>query len=227
LSDNALPYEAQLLYNRAPSFSPISGDLRRWRILIPGAGSLGKLVFEVELTIPEGFPAKPPQLRMITAVDHPAVDKNTKLIHLEVLSRWNSTHHLYQLANILKELFAQPPQEPRMGIQTISVTHEGALNTHTLPMAEREEHLAELKSPTTTPDEVDMKRAPSDAIVELSTATLESEKMALEILIKDLEERYENADISPSDYAKRYKRYRKELNTVERATNTVRTPPTN
>jgi hypothetical protein len=55
---------------------------------------------------------------------------------------------------------------------------------------------------------------------------LESEKLALEILIEDLEKQYQDADISPASYAKLYKQYRKELNTVEELMKRTRSPST-
>jgi ubiquitin-protein ligase len=40
---------------------------------------------------------------------------------------------------------------------------------------------------------------------------LESEKIALEDLVRSLEEKYESGDIAPADYAKLYKKYKKDL----------------
>ena len=225
--DLALSYEAQLLYNRAPNFTPISHDLRRWRILISRVSRLGRLVLELELTIPEGFPATPPQLRMITPMEHPAVDKNTKLLRLEFLNNWNPTRHLYQLANILKELLAQAPQESGTKPQMAPAKTQEALETHRVPTTRRDERpIGELKPSPNKSKRRERKYAPRDIENRPSATTLESEKLALEILIEDLEKQYQDADISPASYAKLYKQYRKELNTVEELMKRTRSPST-
>ena len=45
---------------------------------------------------------------------------------------------------------------------------------------------------------------------------LESEKIALEDLVRSLEEKYEAGDITPTDYAKLYRKYKKELFLIDK-----------
>jgi hypothetical protein len=80
-----------------------------------------------------------------------------------------------------------------------------------------EEEVAHLRGKMTAhnvpeegPDRLEQVLLPSDPRAR-ETLDLESEKIALEDLIRSLEEKYESGDIAPADYARLYRKYKKEL----------------
>jgi hypothetical protein len=64
--------------------------------------------------------------------------------------------------------------------------------------------------PEEGPDRLEQVLMPADP-KERQSLDLESEKIALEDLVRSLEEKYEAGDITPTDYAKLYRKYKKEL----------------
>ncbi|WXG42790.1 MAG: ubiquitin-conjugating enzyme E2 [Promethearchaeati archaeon SRVP18_Atabeyarchaeia-1] len=80
-----------------------------------------------------------------------------------------------------------------------------------------EEEVAHLRGKMTAhnvpeegPERVDQVLLPSDP-KQRQTLDMESDKIALEDLIRSLEEKYESGDIAPADYARLYRKYKKEL----------------
>jgi hypothetical protein len=69
--------------------------------------------------------------------------------------------------------------------------------------------------PEEGPDRVEQVLLPKDP-GERETLDLESEKIALEDLVRSLEEKYESGDIAPADYARLYKKYKKELFLIDK-----------
>jgi ubiquitin-protein ligase len=254
--DSALAREAQLLYNRAPEFKPVSGDLRRWRGSIPGRGPHRNVNFEVEIAIPSGFPNIPPQVRMITPTEHPYLDEATGLLRLSIISGWKPEYHVYQVINTVKGMFAQipprpstraaaaapvplppPPQIPSASRQTYRPSASSPppeTPSPTLPrkpdevtklkeqISTLEEEVAHLRGKITVhnvpeegSDKLERVLLPSEP-KQRAILDLESEKIALEDLVRSLEEKYEAGDISPADYTRLYKRYKKELFLVDK-----------
>jgi ubiquitin-protein ligase len=253
--DSALAREAQLLYNRAPEFKPVSGDLRRWRGSIPGRGPYRNVNFEVEITIPTGFPNAPPQVRMITPTEHPYLDENTGLLRLSIISGWKPEYHVYQVINTVKGMFAQipprpstravaasPPLAPRPPMpspppQTYRpVASSPPPETATPSLPRKPDDVSKLKDQISTLEEevahlrgkITVHNVPQEGSDNLEGVllpsepkqremlNLESEKIALEDLVRSLEEKYEAGDISPTDYTRLYKRYKKELFLVDK-----------
>jgi ubiquitin-protein ligase len=252
--DSTLAREAQLLYNRAPEFKPAYGDLRTWRGAIPGRGPYRSMKFEVEIIVPEGFPRVPPQVRMITPIEHPYVDETTGTLKLSILSSWRPEYHLYQVINTVKGMFAQispkpstrepyaqpPAPQPRVPVSSKqgfrpSATSPPSVSTSpSLPqrpddvnklrqqISTLEDEVAHLKGKMTVhnvpeegPDRLEQVLMPNDP-KQRQALDLESEKIALEDLVRSLEEKYEAGDITPTDYAKLYRKYKKELFLLDR-----------
>ena len=85
-----------------------------------------------------------------------------------------------------------------------------------------EEEVAHLRGKMTVhnvpeegPDRIEQVLLPKDP-GERETLDLESEKIALEDLVRSLEEKYESGDIAPADYARLYKKYKKELFLIDK-----------
>jgi ubiquitin-protein ligase len=252
--DSTLAREAQLLYNRAPEFKPAYGDLRTWRGAIPGRGPYRSMKFEVEIIVPEGFPRVPPQVRMITPIEHPYVDETTGMLKLSILSSWRPEYHLYQVINTVKGMFAQispkpstrgsytqpPAPQPRVPVASKQGFRPSATSpppVSTLPsppqrpddvnklrqqISTLEDEVAHLKGKMTVhnvpeegPDRLEQVLMPDDP-KQRQALDLESEKIALEDLVRSLEEKYEAGDITPTDYAKLYRKYKKELFLLDR-----------
>jgi ubiquitin-protein ligase len=252
--DSTLAREAQLLYNRAPEFKPAYGDLRTWRGAIPGRGPYRSMKFEVEIIVPEGFPRVPPQVRMITPIEHPYVDETTGVLKLSILSSWKPEYHLYQVINTVKGMFAQispkpstrgsytqpPAPQPRVPVASKQGFRPSATSpppVSTLPsppqrpddvnklrqqISTLEDEVAHLKGKMTVhnvpeegPDRLEQVLMPDDP-KQRQALDFESEKIALEDLVRSLEEKYEAGDITPTDYAKLYRKYKKELFLLDR-----------
>jgi ubiquitin-protein ligase len=252
--DSTLAREAQLLYNRAPEFKPAYGDLRIWRGSIPGRGPYRNMKFEVEISVPEDFPRVPPQVRMITPIEHPYVDETTGVLKLSILSSWRPEYHLYQVINTVKGMFAQISPKPstkgpyaqpsaaqprapvpsKQGYRPTATSPPPVSSSLGLPqktdavnklrqqISTLEDEVAHLKGKMTAhnvpeegPDRLEQVLMPSDP-KERQALDLESEKIALEDLVRSLEEKYEAGDITPTDYAKLYRKYKKELFLLDR-----------
>jgi ubiquitin-protein ligase len=258
--DLTLAREAQLLYNRAPEFKPAYGDLRTWRGAIPGRGPYRNVKFEVEITVPQGFPRVPPQVRMITPVEHPYVDETTGIMRLSIISSWRPEYHIYQVINTVKGMFAQiapkpssrgpyaqhPALQPRVPVSSeLGYRPSGtapppaspppdlpqkpdAVNKLRQQISTLEDEVAHLKGKMTAhnvpeegPDRLEQVLMP-DNPRERQSLDLESEKIALEDLVRSLEEKYEAGDITPTDYAKLYRKYKKELFLLDKKLNDIR-----
>nr|MDO8135717.1 ubiquitin-conjugating enzyme E2 [Candidatus Njordarchaeum guaymaensis] len=247
--DSILAREAQLLYNRAPEFKPVSGDLRRWRGSIPGRGSYRNVNFDVEIIIPFGFPNVPPQVRMVTPTEHPYLDEATGTLRLSIITGWKPEYHLYQVVNTVKGMFAQipprpssrapvaptPPRPPQIPFTSQQPYRPSASSpppqTTSLGFPSKPDEVSKLKQQISTleeevahlrgkitahnvpeegPDNLERALLPSDPR-QREALDLESEKIALEDLVRSLEEKYEAGDISPTDYTRLYKKYKKQL----------------
>jgi hypothetical protein len=216
--------------------------------------------FEVEVIISLGFPRVPPQVRMITPVDHPYVDETTGNMRLSILSSWRPEYHIYQVINTVKGMFAQiapkpsnrgpyvqrapvsqqrvpasaetgyrplatsPPSPPAQAVPQKS----DAVNKLRQQISTLEDEVAHLKGKMTAhnvpeegPDRLEQVLMPANP-KERQSLDLESEKIALEDLVRSLEEKYEAGDITPTDYAKLYRKYKKELFLIDKKLNETR-----
>lgn len=240
-ADWVIAREAQLMFRRAPTFTPVDNNLRRWRGTIKG-GPKGDQTFLVEIIVPPNFPAQPPVARMLTPTKHPRVDPESGAIHLRIVTQWQPHYHIYQVVNSLKGLFAREPPLPDTTRQPPKVEMppseeilqqrfqrlEQEITRLTRKLQEREEQLARMAAQrdtraTAAPpvaaeegEEVEALILPSDP-KERRRLELESEKLAIEDLLQNLEEKFDAAEISSTEYTKLYKRYKKRLYQVNKA----------
>ena len=223
--DYILAREAQLMFKRAPGFEPVNGDLKRWKGRVRGGDNNW---VEVEIMIPDNFPNEPPIVKVLTPVEHSYVDSSSGRVNLRILSEWRPEYHVYQVVNSLKGLFvrmppkivttAPPVKPPSEDVELLRqrILHlEDQVSQLQRMLHERDEEIARLRGLLTVhrvPEKEEIKTMilPTDE-KERKKLELESEKIAIEDLIRSLDEKFESGDIQPSDYYKLYKRYRKEL----------------
>lgn len=226
--DYILAREAQLMFKRAPGFEPVDGNLKRWKGKVRGGDNNW---IEVEITIPDSFPNDPPIVKVLTPVEHSYVDSSSGRVNLRILSEWRPEYHVYQVVNSLKGLFvrmppkivttAPPVKPPSEDVELLRqrVVHlEDQVRQLQRMLHEKDEEIARLKGLLTVhkvpekpeKEEITTIILPEDE-KERKRLELESEKIAVEDLIRSLDEKFESGDIQPSDYYKLYKRYRKEL----------------
>jgi len=224
--DYVLAREAQLMFKRAPGFEPVNGDLKRWKGKVRGGDNNW---IEVEVVIPDNFPNEPPIVKVLTPVEHSYVDSSSGQVKLRILSEWRPEYHVYQVINSLKGLFVRiPPKIVKTAPRVIPPSEDVELLRQRIrhledqvrqlqrTLHEKDEEIARLRglmAVHNVPEkETEIKTIllPSDE-KERRTLELESEKIAVEDLIKSLNEKFESGDIQPTDYYKLYKRYRKEL----------------
>jgi ubiquitin-protein ligase len=238
-SDLAIAREAQLMYRRAPTFTPVGQNLRQWRGKIKG-GPQGKTDFLVEVIVPANYPAQPPVARMLTPTRHPRVDRESGAIHLQIVTQWQPHYHVYQVVNSLKGLFAREPPLPDEAREAPKVempaTEEILQQRYqqlekdvarlTQRIQERDEQIARMTAQIDTgrasmgespsEEELDTLILPSDP-KERQHLELESEKLAIEDLLQNLEQKFDSAEISSVEYTKLYKRYKRRLYQIEKA----------
>lgn len=237
--DMAIAREAQLLFRRAPTFTPVGKNLRRWRGKIKG-GPKGKKEFLVEIIVPPNFPAQPPVARMLTPTMHPRVDRESGAIHLRIVTQWQPHYHVYQVVNSIKGLFAREPPVPDTTREAPKVEMpaseemlqrryqglEREVSRLTKKIQERDEQIARMSaqidtSPvitgeSTDEEEIDTLILPSDP-KERQRLELESEKLAIEDLLQNLEQKFDSAEINSTEYTKLYKRYKRRLYQIAKA----------
>ncbi len=238
-TEMAIAREAQLMFRRAPTFTPVGNNLRRWRGKIKG-GPRGRKEFLVEIIVPPNFPAQPPVARMLTPTKHPRVDSESGAIHLRIVTQWQPHYHIYQVVNSIKGLFAREPpkvdesQEPPKvempeSEELLQRRYQGLereVTQLTRKIQERDEQIARMSaqrdthripaSETSGEEELDALILPSDPL-ERQKLELESERLAIEDLLQNLEEKFENAEITATEYTKLYKRYKRRLYQIEKA----------
>jgi len=219
--------EAQLLYSRAPEFKPLNGNLRVWRGALPSRTPFSDSKFEVEVVIPEEFPKVPPVVKVITPLEHPNVARSTGRINLNILRKWSSNYHVYQVINNIKGLFARIPPKSvnqvtaedmkdknlikKLESEVLSLKEE--INKLKLELDAKDKEIAELKERISTYEihPIEEKESPSSLPEAQELVNLEGEKIALNELLNELERKFENGDVSLSEFSKVYKRYKKEL----------------
>lgn len=235
----AIAREAQLMYRRAPTFTPVESNLRRWRGKIKG-GPRSRKEFFVEIIVPTNFPAQPPVARMLTPTKHPRVDPESGAIHLRIVTQWQPHYHVYQVVNSIKGLFAREPPVPDETRETPKVTMppkeevlqqryqqlEREVSRLTKKIQNRDERIARMSAQidtgsitqgeVTEEEELDALILPTDA-KEREKLELESEKLAIEDLLQNLEQKFDAAEITTTEYTKLYKRYKKRLYQIGKA----------
>ncbi|MHA1607865.1 MAG: ubiquitin-conjugating enzyme E2 [Candidatus Freyarchaeota archaeon] len=239
-----LAREAQLMYERAKGFTPFKGDLTIWRGEIAGRGEYRGLKFEVEVKIPPTFPFDPPIIRMISPTDHPNVDPETGRVHLSILDQWKPEYHVYHAINTLKGVFAKVPPRPlfkkpqKTPIPSLSESGaevppsefldriaalERQVKELQRKLQEKDETIASLRSRLTTHAEVAIGTVQTSMKVPVDEKLeLESEKIAIEDLIRSLEEKFEAGEIDPTDYTRLYRKYKKQWYIVNKKLQSLR-----
>ncbi|MEM1657887.1 MAG: ubiquitin-conjugating enzyme E2 [Candidatus Jordarchaeales archaeon] len=233
--ERILAQEAQLMYQRASGFSPVKGDLTVWRGEIEGRGEYRGLKFEVEIKIPPTFPQDPPSVRMLSPTDHPNVDPETGRVRLSILDQWRPEYHVYHVVNTIKGTFARVPPRPlfKPHIKKVMVSAiapgepsqvaspetveklsalESQIKELQRKLQEKDEEIAYLKGRLTTQitPEVKADRVSAIKVDVDEQLELESEKIAIEDLLRSLEEKFESGEIDPTDYTRLYRKYKKE-----------------
>lgn len=235
----AIAREAQLMFRRAPTFTPVGQNLRRWRGKLKG-GPRGKKDFLVEIIVPPNFPAQPPVARMLSPTKHPRVDPESGAIHLRIVTQWQPHYHVYQVINSIKGLFAREPpvlDETRAPTKVEMPPSEEVLQQRyqqlerevsrlTKKIQTRDEQIARMAAQIDTgtattgdvtgEEEIDALILPSDP-KERQRLELESEKLAIEDLLQNLEQKFDSAEITSTEYTKLYKRYKRRLYQIDKA----------
>jgi ubiquitin-protein ligase len=231
--------EAQLMFRRAPTFAPVGQNLRRWRGKIKG-GPKGKKEFLVEIIVPPNFPAQPPVARMLTPTKHPRVDRESGAVHLRIVTQWQPHYHVYQVVNSIKGLFAREPPVPDTSREAPKVEMpkseevlqhryqelEREVSRLTKRIQQRDEQIARMSAQIDTgthttgevadEEELDALILPSDP-KERQRLELETEKLAIEDLLQNLEQKFDSAEINSTEYTKLYKRYKRRLYQIDKA----------
>jgi predicted nucleic acid-binding Zn-ribbon protein len=168
---------------------------------------------------------------MLTPTKHPRVDAESGAIHLRIVTQWQPHYHIYQVVNSIKGLFAREPPEVKMPesgelLQRRYQRLEQEVSKLTRKIQERDEQIARMSAQrdthrihvgeTSGDEELDALILPSDPL-ERQRLELESERLAIEDLLQNLEEKFENAEITATEYTKLYKRYKRRLYQIEKA----------
>jgi ubiquitin-protein ligase len=126
-------------------------------------------------------------------------------------------------APVSSETGYRPTATPPPASPTSSTSPKpDAVNKLRQQISSLEDEVAHLKGKMTAhnvpeegPDRLEQVLMPADPS-QRQSLDLESEKIALEDLVRSLEEKYEAGDITPTDYAKLYRKYKKELFLIDK-----------
>jgi ubiquitin-protein ligase len=236
--DEILAKEAQLTYTRAPGFYPVDGNLKHWKGSIK-VRTRPNEEFIIEIMIPDDFPIISPKVIATTPIRHRIVDPRTLLFDVKILNEWNPNTHLYDIVNVIKGEFARNPPEKLGALRPIIkpiITEgedvkvldeklkslEGEVEGLQKKIVEKDEEVGKLqdvlkthKDKTIEQIEAEIKAEKRDSDV-ISLSDLEGEKIAIEELVRKLEEKFEAGDITVEDYTRIYKKYRKQLFTINK-----------
>ncbi len=108
--DFLLANETQLIYENSSGFEPVRGNLKHWKGhcgIIEGT----EIPIFANIYIQDGFPDIPPIVDITPKINHPNVEDDGSL-SLRILSQWNSTYHIFQVVNDIKDLFNKVPGKP-------------------------------------------------------------------------------------------------------------------
>ncbi|MHA2224218.1 MAG: ubiquitin-conjugating enzyme E2 [Candidatus Hodarchaeales archaeon] len=236
--DFILAREAQLVYSNsaASGFNPVEDSLGKWQGTLTYTTHKGRNMFTFEIFLPEYFPNVPPVVTAVGWMDHPNIDEDN-FVQLRILDNWRAEFHLYHVVIALKNLMSRVPPTPR-GETAKSVRDTVArivetppttatspsnsaetsalrteLNTMSHQLQKKDEELARLRAQQI----VGIQKPQSTENGSLSsTDSLESERIAISELLAALEDRYASGEISIFEYSRLYKKYTKELYTVQK-----------
>lgn len=228
--------EAELIYRKAPGFKPVNGDLKNWVGEIKFKQKNGFSNCLINILLPEGYPSTPPIVSCTPILKHPVIDAATGRFNLELLKHWNPGTHVYEIVNVIKDEFNRRPPEILGALKPIikpslNTVQDLELKIKELErevellrrdLAEKNEELNRLQAFLTRKN-IDKTLTEVNPVIVSDTdplTDLEGEKIALEGLIRDLEARFDSGDISPEEYSKLSKKYRKQLYLVEKKLST-------
>ena len=137
--DFLLANETQLIYENSSGFEPVRGNLKHWKGhcgIIEGT----EIPIFANIYIQDGFPDIPPIVDITPKINHPNVEEDGSL-SLRILAQWNSTYHIFQVVNDIKDLFTKVPGRPLKTkrvkkAERVGVLPRTALPIKTLPQAQ-------------------------------------------------------------------------------------------
>jgi len=210
--EQILAEEFQLMLTKEPSFSVVSGDLRRWSGLINQVS--------IEIILDEMHPFVHPVTKVRGSLNHPNVNPDGSL-SLQILDEWEPKYRIPDLISAIRRLFshltASAPRRvvsssPAPSYSAPSARVSGSANIEQLQfdIVGYQEEIEELS------DQLSAKRA---SLVKETTsykkdkfkASPDEEKRAELSAVKDLleliEVKYEEADIDQVEYVRLFKKY--------------------
>ncbi|WFD26994.1 E2 ubiquitin-conjugating enzyme [Malassezia nana] len=120
-----------------PELSPTNeDDLMHWRALLqpPSTGVYGGGRFEVDITVPDTYPIKPPTMRFRTRIFHPNVhwkvrrdaDEETGEICLDVLqTQWSPAWTLHSACTAVLALLDGPEPNSPLNVDAANLLRTG------------------------------------------------------------------------------------------------------
>lgn len=242
--------EAELMYKRAPGFKPLNGDLTHWTGIIKFNIKRKFSDCSIDIVLPADFPSSPPIVSTLTPIKHKIVNSDNKRFELKILKDWKPQMHIYDVVNVIKGEFAKSPPELHVSLKPISKpavedknnigdssvtlieekikSLESEINSLQADLAKKDEDVARLEAilaahSLEVPSKKDIRTlvTPSSPEEKLNL-DLEAEKIALEELIKKLEEKFESGDITAEDYSRIYKKYRRDLFIISKKISEIR-----
>eukprot|EP01088_Endostelium_zonatum_P018903 TRINITY_DN625_c0_g1_i1.p1 TRINITY_DN625_c0_g1~~TRINITY_DN625_c0_g1_i1.p1 ORF type:complete len:162 (-),score=50.67 TRINITY_DN625_c0_g1_i1:46-501(-) len=93
---------------------PNGDDLFKWKVTLigPEKTPFEKGNFQLEMVMPPEYPFKNPQIKFITKIYHPNVDKDGKLCN-EVLSDWSPQTRIPEVLTTIRQVLVEPnPENP-------------------------------------------------------------------------------------------------------------------
>ncbi len=205
VDDATLSKEAFLIYRYNAGFSPDHGNLHRWIGRI--SDSSGNPV-EVLVEIPHDFPHRPPSVRILNG-SHPSADPEGYL-HTRRMRRWRSDYHVFQIIKEAETLI----RGGRLQIIASSPSHSTGLNLQKEALktqvqqleamiAEKQKELMQVQNSPV--NEINRKQLVEDTLLDLETA------------LDQLEDQFDDVEISETEFAKKFFKLRKKYYLIKMA----------
>ena len=99
-----LAIEAELIMESEPNFTPVDGDVTRWRGFLVGQGLWEGNIYWVEIIIPREFPYHPPIVRWLTPIKHPNIKGEEVCMNI-LADEWSPNMHVINVIEGLKMMF--------------------------------------------------------------------------------------------------------------------------
>lgn len=206
--------ERSYLANNEPTFYQDGPDGNTF------VGKVGRLStgedIRIQIQFPDFYPVTKPSVKVLTAVDHPNVDKSTDELDLEILAYWEPDYRVKDILSATRRLFVKSKVTPRRQVQVARATQPVA-SAATGQITVLQEEISRLQAESNALDQ-EMQEARQKKLskrgIDINSHVkitpkldAQAELQAVDDLLELLEIKFEEAEINTVEFARLYRRY--------------------